>query len=181
MRKSRNSPVPVQPFLVVPVKEVWLIPHGSHVGVHPESLQEGPGPPFLHPDDDGLREFLLSVIRSAVDAEVAVRGAELLVLPLQHGGVERRLGGGRRGPNPLHGPLLGLGMLPDAGQRAPVSLGETLGSGVKFPPQCGKSCLLCHQAALKHVVLLQGELQRVVAAHQAVKQVCDREGKGEHE
>ena len=180
-----NSPVPVQPPLVVPVKEMGLVPHSSDVRVHPERLQQGSGPPFLHPDDDGLGKFLLSVIHGAVHPELAVRGAELLVLPLQRGGAvrRRRSGRSRLRPNPLHRPLLGLGMIPRGGDRGgPLGLREfALGSGVKFLPQCHKSCLLRHQPPLVRVVLLQGELQRVVAAHQAVEQVCDREGEGEHE
>lgn len=180
-----NSPVPVHPFLVVPIKEVWLVPDGSDVRVHPESLQQGSGSPFLHPDDDGLGKFLLSIIRGAVHPEFAVRGAEILALPLQRGGAVRRGRFGRRRLRPNPSPLFGLGMILHRGKRCgSLGLGEfgkALGSGVKFLPQCHKSCLLRHQPALIHVVVLQGELQRVVAAHQAVEQVGDREGEGEHE
>lgn len=164
-----------------------FIPNGSDVRVHPERLQQGSGPPFLHPDDDGLGQFLLSVIRRAVHPEFAVRGAEFLVLLLQSGGVirGRRFSGRRLSPNPLHGPLFGLSMILHAGDRGgSLGLGEfreARGSGIKFLPQCHKSCLLRHQPPLIHVVLLQRELQRVVAAHQAVEQVGDREGEGEHE
>lgn len=160
-----NSPVPVQPLLVVPVKEVWLVSNGSDVRVHPESLQQGSGPPLLHPDDDGLGKFLLSIIHGAVHPEFTVRGAEFLVLPLQRGGVirRRRLGWRRLGSNPLHRSLLGLNMILYGGDRGgPLGLGElgkALGSGVKFLPQCDKSCLLRHQPPLIHVVLLQRELQ----------------------
>lgn len=166
---------------------MWLISNSSHVRVHPESLQQGSGPPFLHPDDDGLGKFLLSVIRGAVHPEVAVRGAEFLVLLFQRGGVmrRRRLGRGRLSPNPLHGPLLGLSMILHGGHHGGSlglgEFGEARGSGVKFLPQCHKSCLLRHQPPLIHVVFLQRELQRVVAAHQAIEQVGDREGEGEHE
>lgn len=187
IRLKGNSPVPVQPLLVVPVKEMWLIPNGSDVRVHPESLQQGSGPPLLHPDDDGLGKFLLSIIHGAVRPEFAVRGAEFLVLPLQRGGVvrRRRLSWRRLGPNPLHRPLFGLSMILYGGDRGGPpglgELGEALGSGIKFLPQCHKSCLLRHQPPLIRVVLLQRELQRVVAAHQAIEQVGDREGEGEHE
>lgn len=167
---------------------MWLISYGSDVRVHPESLQQGSGPPFLHPDDDGLGKFLLSVIRGAVHPEFAVRGAEFLVLPLERGGVIRRrcrFSRRRLSPNPLHRPLFGLSMISHGGNGGgSLGLGEfgkALGSGIKFLPQCHKSCLLRHQPPLIHVVLLQGELQRVVAAHQAIKQVGDREGEGEHE
>ena len=166
---------------------MWLIPNGSDVRVHPERLQQGSGPTFLHPDDDGLGKFFHSVIHGAVHPEFAVRGAEFLVLPLQRGGVIRRRRFSRRRltPNPLHCPLLGLSMIPRRGNRGgSLGLGEfaqDLGSGVKFLPQCHKSCLLRHQLPLIRVVLLQRELQRVVAAHQAIEQVGDREGEGEHE
>lgn len=166
---------------------MWLISNGSDVRVHPQSLQQGSGPPLLHPDDDGLGKFLLSVIRGAVHPEFAVRGAEFLVLPLQHGGVKRRrrFSWRRLAPNPLHRPLLGLDMILHGGDRGgSLGLGElakAVGSGIKFLPQCHKSCLLRHQLPLVHVVLLQRELQRVVAAHQAIEQVGDREGEGEHE
>lgn len=184
---KNNSPVPVQPLLIVPIKEMWLIPHGSDVRVHPESLQQGSGPPFLHPDDDGLGKFLLSIIRGAVHPEFAVRGAEFLVLPLQRGGVirRRRFSWRRLSPNPFHCPLFGLSMILYGGNCCgSLGLGEfgkALGSGIKFLPQCHKSCLLRHQPPLIRVVLLQRELQRVVAAHQAIEQVGDREGEGEHE
>lgn len=168
---------------------MWLVSDGSDVRVDPESLQQGSGPPFLHADDDGLGELLLAVIRGAVRPEFAVRGADLLALPLQPGRWRRRR------PNPLHGPLLGPGPGPDLDpgpgmalrreeRGRPLSLGElreALRGRVKFLPQSPKSCLLRHQPPLIHVVLLQRELQRVVAAHQAVEQVSDREGEGEHE
>lgn len=186
-KRDVNSPVPVQPLLIVSIKEMWLISNGSDVRVHPESLQQRSGPPLLHPDDDGLGKFLLSIIRGAVHPEFAVRGAEFLVLPLQRGGVIRRRRFSRRrlSPNPLHCPLFGLGVRLLRGSRGrPLGFGEfckSLGGGIKFLPQCHKSCLLCHQPPLIHIVLLQRELQRVVAAHQAIEQVGDREGEGEHE
>ncbi len=182
-----DLPVPLQSVLIVAVEEVRLRSNGSDVRMHPEKLQQSPGASFLHPDDDGLRKFLLSVIHGAVHPEFAVRGAEFLVLPLQRGGVIRRsrFGRSRLGPNPLHRPLLGLGMILRDGHRGgSLGLGEfgkALGSGVKFLPQCHKSCLLRYQPPLVRVVFLQGELQRVVAAHQAIEQVGDREGEGEHE
>lgn len=166
---------------------MWLVSNGSDVRVHPESLQQGSGAPLLHPDDDGLGKFLLSVIRGAVHPQVAVRGAEIpALLPRRAGAIRRRRRGGRfgrrrLGPNPLHGPLLGLGMVLPGGSSRPGDFRESLGRGVKFLPQCHQSCLLRHQPPLIRVVLLQRELQRVVAAHQAVEQVGDREGEGEHE
>lgn len=182
-----NSPVPVKPLFVVPIKEMWLISNCSDIRVHPESLQQGSGSPFLHPDDNGLGKFLLSVIRGAVHPEFAVRGAEFLVLPLQRSGMirRRRFSWRRLSPNPLHCPLFGLGMFFSDGYRG-CSLGfgefrKALGSGIKFLSQCHKSCLLCHQPPLIHIGLLQRELQRVVAAHQAIEQVGDRQGEGEHE
>lgn len=155
-----SSPVPVQSLLVVPVKEMWLIPNGSHVWVHPESLQQGSGAPFLHPDYNGLGKFLLPVIRSAVHPGFAVRGADLLVLPLRRGGAKRRrrFSWRRLRSNPLHCPLFVFILLPYRWSRG-CSLSlcefrEGWRSRVKFLPQCHKSCILCHQPALKHIVFL---------------------------
>lgn len=166
---------------------MWLISNGSDIRVHPQRLQQGSGPPFLHADNDGLGKFLHSVIRRAVhEGEFALRGAGFLALLLQHRAVKRLSGRRRLRPSPLRRPLFCLlGMVLGGGgrggsQRLRVH-GEALGGGIKFLPQCHRSCLLRRQPALIDVVLLQRELQRVVAAQQAVKQVSDREGEGKHE
>ena len=51
-------PVPLQPVVIVAVEEVRLRSDGSDVRVNPEKLQQSPGPPLLHPDDDGLGQLL---------------------------------------------------------------------------------------------------------------------------
>lgn len=113
-RSPPPSPVPLQPLLVVPVKEVGLRAHGPHVGVRPDGLQQRPRSPLLHPDDEGLRQPLLPVVRrgaaaaaaaaaarAAGPAQLLVRGARLLRVPLEGSALRRdHLPGGQLRPQP---------------------------------------------------------------------------------
>jgi len=194
-RNVKCAPVPIQSLLVVPVKEVRLIPNGSNIGMNPQSFQQSPCPPFLHSDYNGLGQFFHPVIRCAVhhSPKLAVRGAVLrvLVLSSHSGGSARHAAAGRSRlrSRPSRCPLVDphaisnardcdslLGRCPLDELLVEVALG---GGRVKFLPQRDKSCFLSHQPSLINVVLL--ELEGVVAAHQAIEQIGDRKGEGEHE
>lgn len=54
-------PVPLETFVVEPVEEVWLGAHSAHIWMHAQKLQQRPGAPFLHANDDSLRKLLTSV------------------------------------------------------------------------------------------------------------------------
>ncbi len=101
----KGAPVPIQPLLVVPVKEVRLIPNGSHIGMNPQSFQQSPCPPFLHSDYNGLGQFFNPVIRGAVhrSPKLAVRGAEFRRLSSSCGGGARR---SRLSSHPSRRPLV---------------------------------------------------------------------------
>lgn len=69
-------PVPFQSLLVEAIEEVRLSAHGSHVWMDAQKLQESPSATFLHPDDDGLREFFVAKIigyRNIVGRGITVR------------------------------------------------------------------------------------------------------------
>ncbi|GCB76147.1 hypothetical protein scyTo_0019849 [Scyliorhinus torazame] len=51
--------------------------HGSHIGMDPEELQQSPGAPFLHPDDDGLGELFTPEI--VEDRDIPARRRRLFL------------------------------------------------------------------------------------------------------
>ena len=55
---SWDSPVPLQPVVVVSVEEVRLRSHGPDVGMHAEELEQCARASLLHADDDGLGQLL---------------------------------------------------------------------------------------------------------------------------
>lgn len=54
-------PVPLETLVVEPVEEVRLCADSAHIWMDAQELQQRPGAPFLHANNDGLWESFTSV------------------------------------------------------------------------------------------------------------------------